>query len=432
MSHDQAIASSFRQTWERHFPDVPWVRDVFVPVTAADRAREFTFVFTGIEQFPLIDLVWREDGPGVTQSMNVKIERTDNGMGMKLTLEGFDSSWLHGFSLQQQGDRQFAALACLQHEGETSKTLYNSKRRCEAFKEFVGDWHAQCSADDQREIAPLVKVAKELAAGNVPEASRAIDQSSHARTLVKANDWLPARFGYEYTSHGLKRTFRFWGEKARGESLREAVAIVEALRAVSDDACIFGGAVLGLQREGELLPHDDDLDILIVVDKTRCPDLGTALHRIAAVLERAGWSVAGYFFSHLWVKTHSSIARTLDVFVGIAEGDRISYYPLPRRALDKARMFPSVTRRLEGVDIPVPRDLVYYLESEYGPGWQTPDAGFSLTWDRRPYGDLAGNRSHAIMCTRGEQAFVARSAKEEAAQNDVEQREAEPSMEAST
>jgi hypothetical protein len=407
MSQDQSVVRSFREAWEQHFPDVPWVRDVFVPVATDVHAREFTFVFTGIEQFPLIDLVWREGGPVVTQSMNVNIERTDNGMGMKVTLEGFDSTWLHGFSLRQQGDRQFAALGCLQRDGETWKTIYNSKRRCDAFKEFLGEWFEQCGPQDQHEVAPLVKLASELAFGNVPEASRLIDQSSHAQALVKANDWLPAKFGLEYITHGLKRTFRFWGEKARGDSLREAVEIVQALRVVSEDACVFGGAVLGLEREGHLLPHDDDLDILIVVDRSRYPDLGTALERIAAVLERAGWPVVGYFFSHLWVKTRSSVARTLDVFVGIAEGDRISYYPLPRRALHKARMFPCVWRQLEGVEVPVPRDLVYYLESEYGPGWRVPDTDFRLTWDRRPYGDLAGNRSHPTLCTRSEQAFVA-------------------------
>lgn len=409
MPPDQSLIESFRDTWEQQFPDVPWVdRAIFVPLPAHDPASEFTFVFKGLAAFPMIDLVWREDGPAVSESMSVDMQPTTHGMGMQLTLEGFDSRWLRGFSLRQQGDCRFAVLGCLQRDGDTWKPLYNSERRCEDFKDFLGHWFEQRSAEEQHEVAPLVLVAGELALGNVREATGMIDQSSHAQALVEANGWLPARFGLEYITHGLKRTFRFWSEQARRDSLLEAVDIVQALRVVSDDACLFGGAALGLEREGRLLSHDDDLDILVVVDRSRYPDLGTALDQIAAVLERSGWVIEGYFFSHLWVKTRSGSAPTLDVFVGIAEGEQISYYPLPRRSLDKARMFPSVRRTLEGVEVPVPRDLVYYLESEYGPQWRVPDADFRLDWDRRPYADLAGNRGHAVLCTRGEQAFVER------------------------
>ena len=161
MSHDQSVIEAFREAWDEHFHDVPWVeRDIFVPVASHERAREFTFVFTGIEDYPLIDLVWREDGPGVTQAMNVDLQRTENGMGMKLTLEGFDSSWLHGFSLRQQGDCRLAALGLLQRDGESGwKTIYNSKRRCEAFKQFIADWYEQRSPEEQLAVAPLLAVA---------------------------------------------------------------------------------------------------------------------------------------------------------------------------------------------------------------------------------------------------------------------------------
>jgi hypothetical protein len=407
MQQEPSVVHPLSDAWEQHFPDVPWVeRSLFVPLPAGQPACEFTFVFTGIDELPLIELVWHEEGAAPTADMDVDLRRTEQGIAMKL--EGFDSSWLRGFSLRQQGDCRLAGLGVLQRDGAAWQTIYNSRRRSEAFKEFLADWFEQRSPEEQQEVAPLALLAGELAFGNVSEMTRMIDQSAHAQAMVRANAWLPARFGLEYTTHGLKRTFRFWSAQARADSLREAVDVVQALSTITDDACVFGGAALGLHREGRLLPHDDDLDILCVVDRHRCPDLGTALDRIAAVLHVAGWQVTGHFFSHLWVKSRFAGAPTLDVFVGIAEGDRISYYPLPRRGLEKARMFPREWRSLEGVDIPVPRDLVYYFESEYGPRWQVPDAEFRLDWDRRPYADLAGNRSHPMLCTRGEQAFVAR------------------------
>ena len=56
---------------------------------------------------------------------------------------------------------------------------------------------------------------------------------------------------------------------------------------------------------------------------------------------------------------HRQIGRNnrgkhVDVFVGLFEGDAISWYPGTRGALDRDTMYPTTTAPLLGVECPIP------------------------------------------------------------------------------
>lgn len=207
------------------------------------------------------------------------------------------------------------------------------------------------------------------------------------RAVVNA-DLLPSR-ELLWTIHGPHRAFRFWSEREQTAYVRFAVDVAEALREVTPHVSFGFGAVLSVVRDGALIPHDDDLDLVVGFEPHEAATLAEGLAVVTQALERRGYSVRGDFVAHVQVgRSHGG--KHVDVFVGIFEGDTISWYPGVRGALDRATMYPTTTAALLGVDCPLPARPEVYLERLYGEGWRTPDPGFVHRWDRSTYADLAG------------------------------------------
>src|SRR5690606_35569066 len=105
------------------------------------------------------------------------------------------------------------------------------------------------------------------------------------------------------------------------------------------DACLGFGSVLSLVRDRDLIPHDDDLDIIVGFPPEVAPRLSVALTLAAEHLTTLGYKVSGKFFSHRHV---SRGGMKLDVFVGIYEdGDSIGWFPGARGALRRCDVFPA-------------------------------------------------------------------------------------------
>ena len=87
------------------------------------------------------------------------------------------------------------------------------------------------------------------------------------------------------TAHGIRRTFRFWSQSEQ----EIALDVLEDARAVlagaGYEAFLGYGALLGLVREGGLIPHDDDLDLIAIPSAPGPPSLAA----LAATLEAAGF-----------------------------------------------------------------------------------------------------------------------------------------------
>jgi hypothetical protein len=190
----------------------------------------------------------------------------------------------------------------------------------------------------------------------------------------------------EWTVHGPQRCFRFWGEAEKVTYVELAAQVAEALRGLTPQVCFGFGAALCVVRDGDLIPHDDDLDIIIGFDPHEAATLGDGLALVEQCLRPLGYTVTGNFTAHRQVRLNGS--KQVDVFVGLFEGDTISWYPGTRGALDRDLMFPASQGRLLGVPVPLPRNPLVYLERLYGEGWRHPDPDFRHTWDRATYADL--------------------------------------------
>lgn len=213
------------------------------------------------------------------------------------------------------------------------------------------------------------------------------EQISRFRRLV--SEQIVGRRQQEWNIHGIKRSFRFWGEQEKKDYLSFAVDVINCLRQVNDNVCFGFGSVFSVVRDHELIPHDDDLDVLIGFDPDQATTLAQGLTMIKNVLRDKGFVVTGNFTSYHWVYPPGGGGQKLDAFVGLFEGDTISWYPGKRGALTRQMMFPPTHRPLMGYDCAVPAEPEQYLEQVYGPGWAEPDPHFRHTWRRSEYADIA-------------------------------------------
>lgn len=190
----------------------------------------------------------------------------------------------------------------------------------------------------------------------------------------------------EITIHGIYRSFRFWTIDEKVKYLTLALELTDSLREkVSPNVCLGYGTALAIARSSDLIPHDDDIDILVVLPKTR---FGKFLDASRWVVECIGEEDADVRIHEENLIHYRRGGIKVDIFVAVQEGDFVASYPGPRYGIKMADMFPARIANLFGVGIPVPFDNENYLGKVYGSDWREPNPFFSHKWDKAPYADL--------------------------------------------
>lgn len=187
----------------------------------------------------------------------------------------------------------------------------------------------------------------------------------------------------EWTGHGINRTFRFWSEEKKADYLRFTMKVLDHLDRRYDVALGYG-SVLSIIRDEDLIPHDDDLDIIVSVNAADIGTYNDALLGMHDYLEEAGFRVHGDYVAH---RHASDGVFIVDVFLGLQEGSYVSWHPGPRNQLLYDDVFPPSEANLFGLDCWIPRDPDRYLEVVYGKDWRTPIAGWTHNFDPSPYAD---------------------------------------------
>lgn len=212
----------------------------------------------------------------------------------------------------------------------------------------------------------------------------------YKKTLRKSvNDVILNDRKVAWTGHGLQEPFKFYSLEDKRSYIRDAEKVIKDLKGLSSSVCLGFGSVLAAVRDKDLLPHDDDMDIIIAFEKSQAPTIHQAMQLLDKQLEDKGYSTRETRFNHYFVTKNS---RRIDVFVGIYENDdTIGWFPGKRGALNRRDMFPSKNTKLLGVNCAIPANPEKYLASIYGPGWKTPDPHYVHTWsDKSEYQDIAG------------------------------------------
>jgi hypothetical protein len=257
--------------------------------------------------------------------------------------------------------------------------------------------HPGHNAHDRRTALECVEIVRMLFAGQQDACVARLEQmqwqDAVAATEIRRQITSAVLAGCQlvWNSHGVVRPFRYWSVDEKTAYLQQVKELVEDLRRLSTSVCLGFGFVLAHVRDGDLIPHDDDLDVLIAFDRRECPSISQGLRLLRAHLAECGYEVSGDLFSHRWVMKPgwNWAFPYVDVFVGLVEDGRVSWYPSARGLLETQDVFPPLVVQQFGIECLIPRNPLKYLALTYGEHWRRPDPGFGHPWDEAGYSDIA-------------------------------------------
>src|SRR5690606_38035135 len=110
---------------------------------------------------------------------------------------------------------------------------------------------------------------------------------------------------------------------------------------------ITGGTLLGAVRSGELLPHDDDTDLGILLPHSHPSDLSLASYRLEDQLTEHGYVVVRHSTAHLQIMFHfdnGEVDHYIDIFTGFYRHQHEFCQPFHVRAdVPRSSMIPTQT-----------------------------------------------------------------------------------------
>jgi hypothetical protein len=139
------------------------------------------------------------------------------------------------------------------------------------------------------------------------------------------------------------------------------------------------GTLLGLVRDGRLIPHDDDADVAYLSAHEHPADVVRESYQIESALRRRGYTVTRHSGGHLQLHFRSvgGDDHYLDVFTAFRIGGRT--YLCFQVGADDLDLSDQTRRPLGSRLLPVPVDAECLLAATYGDGWRTPDPSFRFT-----------------------------------------------------
>lgn len=139
---------------------------------------------------------------------------------------------------------------------------------------------------------------------------------------------------------------------------------------------VTSGSLLGLVREGNVVAHDDDVDLCVLIeaeDDDSAAQAWLAAREILVDLIRPQEL-------HRVAKVDSPDGPTIDLFPAWVAGGRLFAWPWSYGDLPAEDAVPVREQLVAGARLLMPREPERLLELNYGEGWRVPDPLFQFDW----------------------------------------------------
>ena len=235
------------------------------------------------------------------------------------------------------------------------------------FVEQLGHFLATYRMSQARTVKPLLRANRKL----LPAFYTGVEKGGSSA------QFLPPVI---YTRHGLTVPFEHIDSQFLADRMKRFVDFLEDKLSLQAFPCY--GTLLGIYRDGDFLPHDDDIDLAVVVDLPDGVEYLDATLMWAAELRKLG----------IACKPPTPTSLNLHCYFEDFDMGLFFIYRVPEkskkvwthmqgyqvREVTRALLEPLTTLNFCGYQFHAPAKIESFLEDRYGKGWVTPDPTYEL------------------------------------------------------
>jgi hypothetical protein len=188
---------------------------------------------------------------------------------------------------------------------------------------------------------------------------------------------------YIITRHGIHHSYLM---QHKDLFLDGAEKLILTLQGMQYQPMIAYGTLLGAIRDQSLIPHDDDMDLILICRATDRTAVEQEMTALAEQLRHIGYRVVQLLPASLNMRVYDgNLGVEYDIFPCWRSSHNESELFLHMekmgiRAIPENIVYPPKNVTLHGRSMPAPADPPAFLNERYGPGWTTPNQFFEWPW----------------------------------------------------